>query len=154
MDYVKDNFLAGREFDGVDDLNARGLHWLEHTANARIHGTAKQRPVDLFEQEKHRLTPIDSIRPYRFIDPVERAVSYESMIRFQGSQYSVPPDYAGRHVQVVAEGGQIFVRADDAIIAEHRQAHGRGQCIVNKDHLAELWKLTQQQVPVADDAPR
>ncbi|MEX0887310.1 MAG: IS21 family transposase [Phycisphaeraceae bacterium] len=52
VNYVKGNFLAGREFDGLDELNVRGLHWLEHTANVRIHGTTKQRPIDLFEQEK------------------------------------------------------------------------------------------------------
>lgn len=153
VDYVKGNFLAGREFTGLEDLNNRGQHWLEHTANVRIHGTTQKRPIDLFEQEKPYLTPISDVRPYRFVDPVQRTVSYESMIRFRGSRYSVPPAYAGQCVQVVAEGGQIVVRAGDAIIAEHRQAQQPGQCIVEKDHLAELWRLTEQQVRPPEDAP-
>jgi transposase len=154
VDYVKDNFLAGREFDGLDDLNARGLHWLDHTANVRIHGTTKQRPIDLFEQEKPTLTPIEQVPPYRFIDPVRRVVSYESMVQFHGSRYSVPPQYAGQKVEVTAEGGQILVRVGDTIIAEHRQAQRPGQCVVEKQHMAELWRLTQQQVHLPDEAPR
>lgn len=154
MDYVKNNFLAGRSFDGIDDLNARGQHWLDHTANVRIHGTTRQRPVDLFEQDRQAMTPIGSVRPYRFIDPAPRVVSYESMIQFRGSRYSVPPEYAGKKVNVVADGGQIIVRLDDAIIAEHRQAIGRGMCVVRKEHMAELWKITRRQIKPPDDTPR
>ena len=154
VDYVKGNFLAGREFEGVDDLNARGEHWLDSVANVRIHGTTGQRPVDLFEKEKPALTPITAVAPYRFIDPAQRVVNAESMIRFNGSRYSVPPAHAGQRVQVAAQGGQILIRAGDTVIAEHAEAPRPGACVVEQAHLAEVWKLTQQQVPVAEQAPR
>ncbi len=154
VDYAKGNFLAGREFDGVEDLNARGLHWLDQVANMRIHGTTQQRPVDLFAQDQAALTPISAIRPCRFVDPVSRVVSYESMVHFRGSRYSVPPEHAGKTVQVVADGGQILVRLNDAIVTEHREAAGKGLCVVEKEHLAELWKITQQQIRPPEDAPR
>jgi transposase len=148
VDYVKDNFLAGRLFHGLDDLNAQARTWLAETANVRIHGTTNQRPVDLFPQET--LTPLAAMPVYRFLDPVARSVSWESMVHFQGSRYSVPPEYAGKTVQVAAAGGQIVVRLGDAIIAEHRQAAQTGQSIVEKEHLAQLWKITQQQVRVPE----
>lgn len=154
MDYVKGNFLTGRSFDGIDDLNAHGLHWLQHTANVRIHGTTKQRPIDLFEREKPLLTPMNQVAPYHFIDPVQRVVNYESMVQFRSSRYSVPPKYAGKKVNVVADGGQIIVRLHDAIIAEHREASSAGMCVVDKEHLTQLWKITQQQIKLPDDAPR
>ena len=100
VDYAKDNFLAGRDFSGLDDLNAQGLHWLEHTANVRIHGTTKRRPIDLFSQEQAKLVACDSVPAYRFLDPVPRVVNWESMIHFQGSRYSVPPQYAGQTVTI------------------------------------------------------
>ena len=153
-DYVKDNFLAGRNFEGVDDLNAQGLHWLEHTANVRTHGTTGKRPIDLFEQDMPALTPWDSMPVYHFIDPVQRTVNWESMVHFQGSRYSVPPEYAGQTVHVAASGGQIFVKTGDTVIAEHREALQPGQCIVEKDHLAELWKITRQQIQPPPDAQR
>jgi transposase len=146
VDYTKDNFLAGRDFAGLDDLNAQGLHWLEHTANVRNHGTTKRRPVDLLSQEQAKLAAFDSVPAYRFLDPVPRVVNWESMVHFQGSRYSVPPQYAGKTVEVASAGGQIVVRLGDAIVAEHRQAAGPGQSIVEKDHLAELWKITEQQI--------
>jgi hypothetical protein len=66
------------------------------------------------------------------------------MVHFQGSRYSAPPEYAGKTVEVGAGGGQVTIRLDDAILAEHRQATAAGQCIVQREHLAELWKITQQ----------
>lgn len=152
VDYLKDNFLAGRDFVDLDDLNRQGFLWMEQTANPRIHGTTQQRPVDLFAQES--LTPFAGVAPYRFVDPVKRTVNWEAMIAFQGSRYSVPPLYAGQHVEVVAEGGSIFVRSGDTIIAEHRQALQQGQCIVEKAHLAELWKITEQQIKPPQEASR
>lgn len=146
VDYVKDNFLAGRTFHGLDDLNAQVRQWLADTANVRIHGTTGQRPMDLWPQEA--LTPVSAAPVYQFLDPVKRTVTWESMVHFQGSRYSVPPEYAGQVVEVAAAGGQIVIRSADAIVAEHRQATQAGQCIVEREHLAELWKITQQQVPV------
>jgi len=58
VDYVKDNFLKGRTFDDLSDLNAHVRHWLDHTANTRLHATTNQRPVDLWTVEKPKLTAL------------------------------------------------------------------------------------------------
>lgn len=145
VDYVKDNFLRGRTFEGLQDLNAQGMHWLEHTANVRVHATTKARPVDLFEKEQPTLTTVSSVPAYRHLSPVHRTVSWESLVHFEGSRYSVPPAFAGKTVQVHAEHGTVLVRCGDTAIAEHQQAMRAGQSIMDKDHLAELWKLTEQQ---------
>jgi transposase len=144
VEYVKDNFLLGRTFAGLDDLNAQARAWLATTANVRVHATTGQRPVDLLPREA--LTPLATVPAYQFLDPVRRTVSFESMVHFRGSRYSVPPAFAGRPVEVAAVGGQVVVRAADAIIAEHRQAARPGQCVVAREHIAELWKVTAEQV--------
>jgi len=41
--------------------NQEVKHWLENVANCRLHATLKQRPIDLFEQEKPRLTTLASV---------------------------------------------------------------------------------------------
>jgi transposase len=84
VDYVKDSFLAGRTFHGLDDLNAQARRWLAETANVRLHATTGQRPADLKAQET--LTPLGAVAVYRFLDPVRRTVSWESMVHFQGSR--------------------------------------------------------------------
>ena len=83
---------------------------------------------------------------YRDLDPVRRTVSYEAMVHYRGSRYSVPPAFAGQPVEVAAAGGQIVIRAGDAVIAEHREAAQPGQCIAAREHIAELWRITHEQV--------
>jgi len=143
VDYVKDGFLLGRAVADLDDLNGQIRAWLGETANVRVHATTGRRPVDLWPEEG--LTPCGSVPDYQFLDPVRRTVSFEALVHFRGSRYSVPPAYAGRPVAVAAAGGVVLVRAGDAVIAEHREAARPGQCVVAKDHLAELWKVTHEQ---------
>jgi hypothetical protein len=110
----------------------------------RVHATTGRRPVDLLPLEG--LTPASSVPAYRYLDPVRRTVSFEAMVHYRGSRYSVPPAFAGKPVEVAAAGGQVVIRAGDAVIAEHREAALPGQCIAARDHIAELWRITHEQV--------
>jgi len=90
VDYVKDNFLNGREFIDLDDLNIQGTCWLDHVANVRVHATTGHRPVDLLVSEKPQLTAMELVRPYAFVERHPRKVGAESMVSFNASRYSVP----------------------------------------------------------------
>jgi transposase len=155
VDYMKDNFLAGRSFESVDQLNTEGRHWLDHTANARLHSTTERVPAELFlEKEQAVLTPYATVTPYRVSQPVNRIVSWESLVQYEGSRYSVPPAHAGKTVQVAADAGMITIRCGEVIIAEHPQALKNGQCLVQREHLDELWKLAAARTPMAPETPR
>jgi transposase len=147
VDYVKDNFLNGREFIDLEDLNAQACNWLDHVANVRVHATTGHRPVDLLATEKPKLTPIESVRPYTFIERHPRKVMAESMVSFQSSRYSVPPEHVGRIVEVSCEAGKIVIHSGDLIVAEHAAASKPGSSITQKEHLDELWKLAMQRAP-------
>lgn len=154
VDYVKDNFLAGRTFHGIEDLNAQALHWLNNVANARLHGTTGRVPQEALAEELPHLTPLSAVTPFHFHDPVRRTVNWESLVCFGGSKYSVPPQFAGQTVTVHSLGGKIEIRSADCVIAQHVAATRAGQSIVCKEHLAELWKITAQQVAPPADRPR
>jgi transposase len=62
--YVRGNFVYGREFLDDAHLHAERERWLGGTANVRIHGTTKERPMERFEGERHLLRPLAE-RPYR-----------------------------------------------------------------------------------------
>ncbi len=143
IDYVKDNFLLGRAFADLDEANGQVRAWLDATANVRVHATTKARPIDLWAKEG--LTPFESVPAYEGLQPARRTVSAEAMVHFRGSRYSVPPAHVGAAVAVTASGGQVVIRSGDVVVAEHRQAAQPGQCVVARDHLAELWKVTHQQ---------
>lgn len=72
VSYVRRNFVYGREFVSDADLEARLEQWLAKTANVRIHGTTRERPVDRFEEERAHLLPLAE-RAYRsLVLPMER----------------------------------------------------------------------------------
>lgn len=145
--YLKDNFLKGREFADLADLQLQGTRWQEEVANKRIHATTKQRPIDLFGQEK--LIPLGSMPKYFLNQRLERTVSAEGFIHAGGSRYSVPPMHVGQKV-IVEQGEQrVMVRHGEIIIAEHERARKTGECIADPVHVAEMWKLSlrRQEVP-------
>jgi transposase len=90
VDYLRDNFLLGRSFADLPDLNAQGRHWLTHTANMRLHSTTGQRPIDLLAAEN--LTPLAPVAPSRFTHKSVRTVSAEGFVHLSCSRYSVPPE--------------------------------------------------------------
>lgn len=137
--FVEDNFLAGRSFVDLDDLNAQRLPWLD-AANGRLHGTTGRRPVDLWPDEG--LVPFVSLPPYRLVEPLERKVDFEGFVRVDRNRYSVPPELAGKTVVVVQQDRRIVVRSGELIVAEHAQALGRGACVADPKHLADLWRLS------------
>ena len=138
--YVRGNFLAGRSFVDLPDLNAQALHWLSATANVRVHATTGRRPVELLPQEN--LTPLGSIAPYPVRNRTMREVDAEGYVHYDRSRYSAPPEHVGA-VVVVEEGDQrIRLRLKDLIIADHPRAPRPGSCMVLKEHVEALWRLS------------
>ncbi len=143
--YVKGNFLNGRSFTGLADLNAQARHWLTHTANARLHATTQQRPLDLLPREG--LTSLATVARYQLCALIERQAGLDGFVRFEKSRYSLPPQYAGQTVLVGRQEQKIIIRSKDMIVAEHHLADKAGSTVADPAHLAELWKLSLQRTP-------
>lgn len=148
--YLKDNFLNGRAFVDMSDLRAQGRHWLDHTANARVHATTGRRPCDLLSEEG--LSRLGSIPAYRIAAVSERRVDAESFVRLGRSRYSVPPEYVGQRVVVERGEQRVVVRSGDLVIAEHAPAPRPGACMAHKEHVEALWRLSLQR-PGTPPAP-
>jgi len=141
--YVRDSFLNGRDFHGMADLNAQGLHWLQHNANQRIHATTQQRPIDLLPQEN--LTALSSIAPFPIAELVPRKAGLDSFVHYAGSRYSLPPDYAGQRVLIGPRERRIVIQVENMIVAEHAPAPRKGVTIAAPEHVAALWRLALAQ---------
>jgi len=140
--YLKDNFLNGRSFADMSDLRAQGQHWLNHTANTRVHATTHARPCDLLAEES--LCAVSSAPVYQIASVSDRKVDAESFVRLGRSRYSVPPEYVGQHVIVECGAQRVVVRAGDMVIAEHAPAPRPGACMTQKEHIEALWRLSVQ----------
>lgn len=63
--YLRQSFIYGREFLGDADLEAQCAHWLDDTANTRVHGTTKEAPCERFERDERPVLQPLAERPYR-----------------------------------------------------------------------------------------
>jgi transposase len=141
--YVKDAFLNGRAFCDFADLNAQAQHWLAHTANARIHATTGERPLDLWPREN--LIALTTVPAYQLVELVARQAGFDGFVRFDRSRYSLPPEHAGQTVFVARQDQKIIIRSHDMIVAEHPAAQKAGSTVADPAHVAALWKLSLQQ---------
>lgn len=140
--YVKDNFLNGRSFCDLDDLNAQGRSWLERV-NSQVHGTTGRVPIDTWQEcEQSALRSLQAVAPYQLCRQVSRIVDWEGMVRFERSRYSVPPSHAGERVMVELRGQQLQVRSGDLVIACHQAASRPDSHVVQPEHVEALWRHT------------
>ncbi len=145
IQYVKMNFLPERVFSSLADANAQARHWMEYTANCRIHGTTGERPCVRLREEN--LIPVDKVAPYRFIVRKKRLSGFDGFVSYDSSRYSVPVDTAGKEVVVEHDKHTVRIVCQDMIVTEHKKADKRGMTVAKKEHLAEMWKLTLGESP-------
>lgn len=135
--YISESFFAGLDLAQLtlEDLNGLLRHWLDHTANVRVHRTTQAVPFERLKKEK--LLPLPE-RAYA-VEMVETRKSHKDChLEYQGNRYSVPFQYARRELTVRAQGDQIRIFDGDQLIATHAQCRQRGQMITDPAHFAGL----------------
>jgi transposase len=121
--YVKENFLPGRTFTDLEDLNRQVMAWCRK-ADSRIHGSTGKIPLEELEKEPLLcLPPIEFLDRYRF---ETRKVSNDGFVSFDGIRYGVPWRYAGQELRVRLAGGRFLAFDGAACIAEHKVMHRSG----------------------------
>lgn len=100
--YVKNNFIKGRVFSTVENLNREVLGWLERTGNGHRHATTRLVPDEEFIKEQPYLMP--------YIGHMEKPdgqgrlynVRRDNTISYKGCFYSLPlGTYAGDDTKVL-----------------------------------------------------
>lgn len=98
--YVKDNGLKGRTFPALAALNAHLLHWEEHVADQRIHGTTRRQVGAVFEHRER--ASLQTLPPMVFPAYQEgrRSVHRDGFVEVQKAYYEAPTEYVGRALWV------------------------------------------------------
>jgi transposase len=135
--YVKKNALAGRKedltvFPAYEEL---AVTWRDETANVRPHGTTGERPVDRFEREKSLLRPLPSF-PFDTDEVCPAIATSHARVRFDGNQYSVPPEVARKIVTIRADTTLVSVTFEGQEVARHVRCFDRRKLIVEPAHEA------------------
>jgi transposase len=115
--YLEGNFLAGRSFSSLDDVNRKVVVWLEQ-ANQRLHGTTRERPIDRLGVERSMLKPLPHQRA-ELARTVERKVQTDFSVVVGTNRYSVPPRFVGGFATVKVYSEHVEVVVDNQVVARH-----------------------------------
>lgn len=116
--YIEGNFLAGRTFDDLRDLNQKARAWCE-----KVNGSFKRHlhaaPRELFVAERGQLRPLPIFVP----EPERlewRTVDHEGFVSIDSNRYSVPPAWLHRRVRVRVTAERIEIEENGRAVLHER----------------------------------
>lgn len=92
---------------------------INNRENSKVHSGTGKIPLMYLNKERDSLNPLppENIRnPYQLVDHKAR-VDQSSLFRYQGNQYSVPPEYIGKTVTLQVYDDYIHVYSNMKLIA-------------------------------------
>ena len=107
--FVKDNFLPGRVFSEITDLNYEAIRWC-NTQNECYH-----RAVDCIPNEKHtqqcmkHACTLDKTPELSYYLCPERKISFDGFVNFEGRRFGVPYWYTEKTCRVKRVGYVLVV---------------------------------------------
>ena len=134
--YIRRNLLDGKKI-AWPEIRSLGRLWLDQTANVRLHRTTRQKPVDLWEQEKPHLLPLPQ---WDYDASILRPVcsTHQALVRFDGNAYSVPHAYARKSLELRATMDAVRLLSEGKEIARHPRCYDRGSVIEDLKHFAGI----------------
>jgi transposase len=125
FDYVENNFLAGRDFRDLDDLNAQALAWSDKV-NAAHRRHLHASPRELFAVEQPHLVPLPIWVPDVYLLH-HRIVDVEGYVSVNAFRYSAPWQLIGRQVEVRETKAEVQIFEGPRLVGTHRKAQDLGQ---------------------------
>ena len=111
--FVKENFLVGRTFWNVTDLNRQALEWCDKQNNS-FHRAIFSVPNELHQrdcvQRVRVLEDSDILREY--LCPARR-ISFDGFVNYEGRRFGVPYHYVGRVARVMRQNDTIYIYSED-----------------------------------------
>jgi transposase len=132
--YIEDHFIAGNSFENFEDLQNK-LKLFQKQLNARVHSIIKAIPEEMFKKEKPSLMPLPE-RRYVGVQEEIRKVTFDCLISFNGSRYSVPWMFAGKQVWIKVSRGYILevYSQNNKLVATHKLSLEKKFIIVEQEH--------------------
>ena len=142
--YVKENFIQGREFINVSDLNTRALRWCMEK-NGQLLRERQCVPNDEHAIEKASLVQIADPKPLLAYLAPERSISFDGFVEYEGRRFGVPYTYAGRKARVMRSGDELLILT---LEGELLQRYGVDWSRISKTCPGQ-WAPMPEEVPTA-----
>lgn len=147
--YVREDFFTASRFETLEHLNECFARWLDEVANQRRHGSTGKIVAQAFEAEQPALQALPAV-PFRTLLALERKISREGLVSYEGNRYSVPDGFGMRVVEVQVLPRELRIVAAGEIIARHAIADGRGHKIIDPSHRSSR-HISLVQMPVPEE---
>ena len=121
--FIEHNFLAGRTFADVADLNAQARACCDKvnaTPKRHLHAS----PRELFAAERAHLRPLPLFVPEVYALH-HRLVDVEGYVNVHGHRYSVPYALIGRQLEVRETKDRLDLYQGPRVVASHAKVLGR-----------------------------
>jgi transposase len=142
--YVKDNFLPGRQFEDLEDLNRQALCWCQQ-ADGKVHRTTGKIPLqELGKENLQDLPPQETLDKYRW---ETRIVTRDGMVSFDGVRYGVPWQYSGKEVCVRLYAGYLEIYYGEVLLAKHKAQYRSGNVVFLRGQYSGLAERNGVPVP-------
>jgi len=128
--YLEQHFIKGHSWSDFDDLLTGLATFTADELDRRPHSTTGEAPLTRFALEQDVLTPLP---PLPFVGTYElmRKVSWDCLVSFAGSRYSVPWRYAGKQVWLrPSQGRRLLVRSQHGEEIARHTLTGQKHCTV------------------------
>jgi transposase len=151
--YVKRNAIAGHAFDSLAALEAHLAWWMRAVADARVHGTTGEIPIERFrEKEAAALRPLEGRTTFQPIRECVRRVHTDACIELETNRYSVPWRLIGETVSVLVNE-QVRVMHGGQEMAVHSRLAGQRRASLQREHLIGIIGTDPRPQPRATETP-
>jgi transposase len=114
---VETNFIPGRTFQNIEDLNRQALEWSTVRLEQRPQGKAGLIPAQAFEHERTFLTQLPRHLPAPYL-LLERTVDEYGYVAVDGNYYEVPGSGRGK-IQVLRYLHHLVLSQDRCTLIEY-----------------------------------
>ncbi len=137
--YVKGNFLRGRRFTDIEELNNQALLWMDRTGNGLVHGTTKLVPKEELKQEKPFFLPYVGTPILEEEVMLSYKIRKDNTVNYRGNFYTVPlGTYQGSNTEAYITINNleliIYSKETGKTIATHNLSTAKGKLISRPEH--------------------
>lgn len=137
--FVKNNFLIGRVFGTITDLNYEAIRWC-NKQNSIYH-----KAVDCIPEERHAqfcmntASVLVKTRSLAFYLCPERRISFDGFVNYEGRRFGVPYWYTQKTCRVRRDAFTIYVYSSDLekLLTTHDVTWGRRDSFCKDQYLTE-----------------
>jgi transposase len=137
--YIRDNFFAGRQWQTLDELNAKADQWCQGISSERRCPEHHKMTVgEAFLQEQPSLLTLPD-NPFDTRERREVRAAKTPYVRFDLNDYSIPHSLVQKTLSVSACLKRVRLLDGDKEIANHPRSFSKGEQIENETHINALW---------------